>query len=62
MKGLTLEEAEYMHIQQTLKKTRWRIKGPRGAAALLGLKPSTLYARMSKLNIPTRREKDDMLT
>jgi len=59
---LTLEEAEYMHIVQTLEKTGWRIKGPRGAAALLGLKPSTLYARMSKLNIPTRREKDDMLT
>jgi PAS domain S-box-containing protein len=36
---LTLEEAEYMHIMQTLEKTGWRIKGPRGAAALLGLKP-----------------------
>jgi PAS domain S-box-containing protein len=59
---LTLEEAEYMHIVQTLEQTGWRIKGPRGAAALLGLKPSTLYARMSKLNIPTRREKDDILT
>jgi PAS domain S-box-containing protein len=59
---LTLEEAEYMHIVETLEKTGWRIKGPRGAAALLGLKPSTLYTRMSKLNIPTRREKDDMPT
>ena len=30
---------------------RWRIKGPNGAAAGLGLKPSTLYSRMKKLGI-----------
>ncbi|HSB51944.1 MAG TPA: sigma 54-interacting transcriptional regulator, partial [Dissulfurispiraceae bacterium] len=59
---LTMEEAEYLHIVQTLEKTGWRIKGAHGAAALLGLKPSTLYSRMSKLNIPTRREKDGMTT
>jgi formate hydrogenlyase transcriptional activator len=41
-----------------LSKTGWRIKGPNGAAALLGLKPSTLYSRMTKLGIPNRREKD----
>jgi transcriptional regulator with GAF, ATPase, and Fis domain len=38
--------------------TAWRIKGPNGAARKLGLNPSTLYTRMEKLGIPTRREKE----
>jgi hypothetical protein len=28
----TLEEAERLHILTTLKKTRWVLSGPRGAA------------------------------
>jgi hypothetical protein len=36
-----------------------RIKGPSGAATMLGLKPSTLYSRMQKLGIPTHRQKTD---
>ena len=61
-KALTLTEAEYQHIEGILKTTGWRIKGPRGAAAVLGVKPSNLYAKMKRLGIPTRREKDDILT
>jgi formate hydrogenlyase transcriptional activator len=53
----TLEQVERQHIIKTLKKTGWRIKGRNGAAQLLGLKPSTLYAKMEKLGIPTNREK-----
>jgi len=50
----TLAEAEDKHIRATLKLTGWRIKGANGAAALLGMKPSTLYTRMKKLGIHTR--------
>ena len=56
--GQTLEETERRCIINALEKTAWRIKGKNGAASLLGLKPSTLYAKMTKLDIPTKREKD----
>ncbi|MEE4351764.1 MAG: helix-turn-helix domain-containing protein [Desulfatiglans sp.] len=56
----TLKEAERHHILKILKTTRWRIKGPRGAAELLGLKPSTLYSAMSRLGIAAKRERDDI--
>lgn len=39
------------HILQVLQKTRWKIDGEGGAAAILGLKPSTLRFRMNKLGI-----------
>lgn len=57
---MTLEDAEREHILRTLEITHWRIKGPRGAANLLGMKPSTLYSRMEKLGVPTRRENDQL--
>jgi formate hydrogenlyase transcriptional activator len=47
----TLEEAERQHILRALKQTQWRIAGPKGAANLLGLKRTTLQARMRKLGI-----------
>jgi len=47
----TLEEIEREHILQTLANTGWRIEGPRGAAKLLGINPSTLRTRMVKLGI-----------
>lgn len=47
----TLEEVEREHILRTLAETRWRINGAQGAAAILGLHPSTLRARMQKLGI-----------
>ncbi len=59
---MTLAEAERDHILKTLENTRWRIKGPHGAAARLDLQPSTLYSRMQKLGIPHRRQKDEMTT
>jgi DNA-binding NtrC family response regulator len=57
---ITLAEAEREHILKALGSTGWRIKGPRGAAQRLGLEPSTLYSRMQKLEIPNRRQKDEM--
>jgi formate hydrogenlyase transcriptional activator len=47
----TLEEAERQHILRALRQTEWRIAGPRGAATVLGMKRTTLQARMRKLGI-----------
>jgi formate hydrogenlyase transcriptional activator len=47
----TLEQAERAHILRALQQTQWRIGGPKGAAALLDMKRTTLQARMRKLNI-----------
>jgi PAS domain S-box-containing protein len=55
----TLADAEREHILRTLETTHWRIKGPKGAAAALGLNPATLYSRMKKLGIRTRGQTED---
>jgi transcriptional regulator with GAF, ATPase, and Fis domain len=47
----SLGDLERDHIVQVLQKTGWRIEGPKGAALLLGLNPSTLRARMRKYGI-----------
>ncbi len=47
----TLEEAERAHVLRVLERTRWTIEGDDGAAAVLGLRPSTLRSRMRKLGI-----------
>jgi len=47
----TLEEVERNYIQQILKQTSWVVEGHKGAAAILGLNPSTLRSRMHKLGI-----------
>ena len=47
----TLEDLERAHILAVLERTGWRVSGERGAAKLLGLKPTTLEARMKKLGI-----------
>jgi len=48
---VTLEELERRHILQILQQTGWRVEGPKGAAAVLDLNPSTLRSRMHKLGI-----------
>jgi formate hydrogenlyase transcriptional activator len=47
----TLEETQRQHILRVLRQTQWRISGPQGAAKLLGIKRTTLQARMRKLGI-----------
>jgi len=49
--GGTLDEAQRRHIRAVLAEAEGMIEGPRGAAARLGLKPSTLRSRMKKLGI-----------
>ncbi|MEZ4600781.1 MAG: sigma-54 dependent transcriptional regulator [Syntrophotaleaceae bacterium] len=47
----TLDQAMARHIKTALQKTAGRIDGPSGAAGLLSINPSTLRARMRKLGI-----------
>jgi formate hydrogenlyase transcriptional activator len=47
----TLRESERALILQTLEEVRWVIGGPKGAAAKLGLKRTTLIHKMQKLGI-----------
>jgi formate hydrogenlyase transcriptional activator len=56
----TLEETERNQILKILSETRWHIEGKDGAAAILGLHPSTLRARMHKIGIarPQTKETD----
>ena len=51
LEAVTLEDAERDHIRKILEQTRWVVAGPKGAAARLGIKRSTLYFRMQKLGI-----------
>jgi PAS domain S-box-containing protein len=53
--GLTLNESQRRHILAILQKTGWRVSGKNGAAAILGLKPTTLESRMAKLGIKRQR-------
>jgi DNA-binding NtrC family response regulator len=52
----TLVEVERRHITHVLEACRGRIEGPKGAAGILGLRPSTLRSRMAKLGIGRRLE------
>jgi len=47
----TMEEMEIQHLIRVLESTGWRVSGPKGAAKILGLNPSTLRFRMKKLNL-----------
>jgi formate hydrogenlyase transcriptional activator len=47
----SLQDVERQHILRVLEQTGWRVAGKNGAAKILGLKPTTLEARMKKLGI-----------
>jgi transcriptional regulator with GAF, ATPase, and Fis domain len=51
----TLADVERDHIERVLKSTYWKVSGPKGAAEILGLKPTTLLFRMKKLGIKKPR-------
>lgn len=46
-----LVEIEREAIERTLAITDGRVSGPRGAARILGLKPTTLQSRMKKIGV-----------
>jgi len=49
--SVTLADAEREYIITILRNTNWMVGGPKGAAARLGMKRSTLQSRMKKLGI-----------
>jgi formate hydrogenlyase transcriptional activator len=46
-----MEDLERANLLRALEQANWKISGKDGAAALLGLKPSTLTYRMKALGI-----------
>ena len=46
-----MSDVETSHVLSVLDATGWRVRGAGGAAEQLGLKPSTLEARMAKLGL-----------
>jgi formate hydrogenlyase transcriptional activator len=61
----TLKDSERTLILRTLEELRWVIGGPKGAAAKLGLKRTTLIHKMQKLGISRpglKRTEDGMGT
>jgi len=50
-----LEDTERKQIMAALERANWIIAGPKGAAALLGMKRSTLQTRMQKLGVRISR-------
>jgi formate hydrogenlyase transcriptional activator len=49
--SMTLEDSDRALIVETLEQAVWIVGGPRGAAAKLGLKRTTLLAKMRRLGI-----------
>ena len=47
----TLRDVEREHILEALEKANWVVGGPSGAAAMLGMKRTSLLYRMEKLQI-----------
>jgi formate hydrogenlyase transcriptional activator len=60
---MTLEDSDRTLILETLEQAGWIVGGPRGAAAKLGLKRTTLLAKMRRLGIsrPVHQEETDVL-
>ena len=52
-----MRDVEREHILRVLEAANWKVRGANGAAEVLGLKPTTLEARIAKLGIrrPNRR-------
>ncbi len=48
---ISFTESERHAILKALEKTGWRISGSEGAADLLGVKPTTLHAKMKRLGV-----------
>jgi transcriptional regulator with GAF, ATPase, and Fis domain len=51
-----LQDMERLHLVSVLEKTGWRLAGPGGAAEVLGLKRTTLQAKIKKLGIKRSNE------
>jgi transcriptional regulator with GAF, ATPase, and Fis domain len=60
---MNYEDSDRALVVETLEQTGWIVGGPRGAAAKLGLKRTTLLAKMRRLGIsrPIAEEGADVL-
>jgi transcriptional regulator with GAF, ATPase, and Fis domain len=54
----TLSEVDREHIMATLRETKWVVGGRNGAAVRLGLNRTTLIAKMQKLGISRKSERE----
>ena len=63
LSSMNWEDADRARVVETLEQTGWIVGGPRGAAAKLGLKRTTLLAKMRRLGIsrPIDQEGTDFL-
>jgi transcriptional regulator with GAF, ATPase, and Fis domain len=52
--SMRLDDLEAQQIRTVLESVGWRVRGPGGAAELLGIKANTLDSRMAKLGISRR--------
>jgi formate hydrogenlyase transcriptional activator len=58
--GTAFHDSQREVILTALRTTRWVVGGPRGAAARLGLKRTTLITKMKKLGISRPVQQEDM--
>ena len=63
LSSMTWEDSDRALVVETLEQTGWIVGGPRGAAAKLGLKRTTLLAKMRRLGIsrPIPQDGTDIL-
>jgi transcriptional regulator with GAF, ATPase, and Fis domain len=61
---MTLEDSDRALVVETLEQVGWVVGGPRGAAVKLGLKRTTLLAKMKRLGIsrPIAQDGTDILS
>jgi len=50
-----IEHRDRENILRALKQSRGKIYGPDGAAAILGLKPTTLTSRMKRMKLQSTK-------
>jgi len=53
--AMEMMEMEKANLLRALERTNWRVAGPEGAAALLGVNPSTLSSRLKVLKMKRPR-------
>jgi transcriptional regulator with GAF, ATPase, and Fis domain len=53
-----LQRRERENLVAVLEAAKWKIKGPNGAAELLGVKPSTLHTKMAKWRLERPEPRD----
>jgi formate hydrogenlyase transcriptional activator len=56
--SMTLEDSDRTLILETLEQAGWIVGGPNGAAAKLGLKRTTLLAKMRRMGISRPIDQD----